>query len=453
MNQMRKPIKWQQLLKPAIAVLAPLLAWQLVTTSPSNAPEILAVGTTVSIYLVLVRLMGLRNRLIYSNKIVVAMAAVLVSSTALLPVSVGGAFLERHETRMANQVDSSDSETAGYAIFNPEAVGEDAESIRSGGMGPVLAEADGLYEALESSGAEYIDATEYETGNLATPAPVGYVRSMTVNTNWLSSNRLVGPDGNAVTVDADETDWVVLAPSKYRDSERQIREFFARARNGDSGYEGARQAQARYYGTDLKAQQNVEIRWIRDDQEIPSGNPEVFPNYGHMVRNPILQVITRKNSLPFDRFNSITGTAGSALKVPLAGASPEEVLQGLQPLLKKLELDDNLTKMMPAAIMGEPTSVEQRADIVGIESVPTMVIVALLLFFSIGSAGRLIYFVDRDFFVKVLVVAISVLVMSTAILAGAGLNPEPWEVVLPLLIGCAALALLSFSRSTPTGAR
>jgi hypothetical protein len=265
------------------------------------------------------------------------MAAVLISSSALLPASVGGALLEGHEIRMANQVNSSASETPAYAIFNPEAVGDDEESIKSGGLGPALAEADGLYEALETLGAEYVDATEYERGNLAAPVPTGYVRSSTVNTNWLSSNRLVGLDGNKVMVDADEADWVLLVPSKHRDSERQIREFFTRARNGDSGYEGARQAQSRYYGSKLTAWQNVKIKWIRDDQEIQTGNPEVFPEYGHAVRNPILQVITKKNSLPFDRLNSVTGTTGSALKVPLAGESTEEVLQGLRPLLESLE--------------------------------------------------------------------------------------------------------------------
>jgi hypothetical protein len=105
-------------------------------------------------------------------------------------------------------------------------------------------------------------------------------------------------------------------------------------------------------------------------------------------------------------------------------------------------MDDNLTNMTPVEIMGVSTVAEQSAGAVGNSSFPAMGVIVVLLLFSIATAGRISYTCDRAFFVKSSVVSMSVLIMSTAFLARADWNPEPWEVVAPLLLGCTTVVLV-----------
>lgn len=271
-------------------------------------------------------------------------------SSALLAFSLAAIILASNGLHQETQKEASKPVLTAdtHAVFSPELVGDDADVLQRGELGPALAEADGLYDHLEGRGAEYVDATEYEPDSLAAPRPAGSVTSVTVNANRLSTHPVKAADRSTVDIRPQESKWVVLVPLKYRDIEVQIHAFFTKTRNGDSDYEGARQAQVRYYGGALSPPQDVDIRWIDNNQEFDSDNPAVFPEYKNSITDPIIQVMTENNSLPFDRLNSITGGMGGALKVPLSGQAPEAVLAELKPVLVALNLDDNLTKLSPS---------------------------------------------------------------------------------------------------------
>lgn len=89
--------------------------------------------------------------------------------------------------------------------------------------------------------------------------------------------------------------------------------------------------------------QQIKIIWLANNQQIFSFNPEVFPPENNVIIDPIIQVVTEKNSLCADRANMMNGGGGSdPLKVRLIDRDTALTLKTLEPELQRLKLDDNL---------------------------------------------------------------------------------------------------------------
>ncbi len=236
----------------------------------------------------------------------------------------------------------------GYGIFYPTDVGNDLVEMETGGLGPTAAEVYGLYEILNASGAVYVDATAYEGDFMAAPIPPGAYRSMTVNVNYLSRFPVQASSGGPITVSEEDTDWVVLVPWRYHEQEDSIRAYFGCLRLGCGDRQGAVQVEKAIFGRSAPsgvATQSVAIVWMRD-QEVFSFDPLVDPDGASLVRDPIIQVMTRANSLGVDRMNMLTGTGGTALKVRLSNGDAARTLRDLEPTLRSLKLDDNLRHLV-----------------------------------------------------------------------------------------------------------
>ncbi len=232
--------------------------------------------------------------------------------------------------------------TDDLAVFSPEKVGNDVADIRSGGRGLTLVQGGPLYGQLQIVGVQYVDASDYSQEALKSPTARGYIRSITIDRNRLEKHPVLDIAGRPISVCACEADWVVIVPYKYASRAHEIEQFFIHARNGGSGMEGARQGEARIYHRPPRAEQSVRIKWSQTGQRVPTDDPSVFPSEGGEIRDPIIQVMTPKNSSPLDRSNAVTGTMSGALKVPVRPGQAAAQLGALQSVLTALHLQDNL---------------------------------------------------------------------------------------------------------------
>lgn len=230
----------------------------------------------------------------------------------------------------------------GYGIFYPGEVGNDLVEYETGGNATVAADVYDLYPLLNDRGALYVDASNYEPVALAESFPPGAYRSIEVNVNYLKRFPVRDDSGRTIQISEDTSDWVVLAPSRYRSQQTEILAYFQLLRTGSGSQQGAAQADQAVFGRPAPASvlhQKVSIIWTQDDQAVFSFNPLVNPDHGNNIVDPIIEVMTSANSVGFDRANMIGATA---LKVRLLDGDTVRTLQDLLPTLKRLKLDDNL---------------------------------------------------------------------------------------------------------------
>jgi putative ABC transport system permease protein len=229
----------------------------------------------------------------------------------------------------------------GYGIFYPGKVGNDLVELETGGNATVAAEVYDLYPLLDNRGALYVDANNFEPAALEAPAAY---RSIEVNVNYLKRFPLRDASGRTIVIGEDTSDWVVLAPSRYRSQQAAILAYFQMIRTGSASQEGAVQAEPAVFGRPAPAKvanQKVSVIWTQDDQAVFSFNPLVNPDHGNNIVDPFIQVMTSANSLGIDRANMIGG-GGSALKVRLLDGDTVTTQKDLLPTLQRLKLDDNL---------------------------------------------------------------------------------------------------------------
>jgi bacteriocin-associated integral membrane protein len=230
----------------------------------------------------------------------------------------------------------------GYGIFYPGEVGNDLVEFETGGNATVATEVYDLYPLLNDQGGLYVDASNYEPMALAESLPPGAYRSIVVNVNYLKQFPLRDDSGHPIVISEDTSDWVVLAPSRYRSQQAEILAYFQLLRTGSGSQEGAVQAEPAVFGRPAPASvahQHVSIIWTQDDQAVFSFNPLVNPDHGNNIVEPFIEVMTSANSLGIDRANMIGATA---LKIRLLDGNTATTLQDLLPTLKRLKLDDNL---------------------------------------------------------------------------------------------------------------
>lgn len=271
----------------------------------------------------------------------VAAVAIIVTASSIV-VELGQA--SASAARLGNW-----NRTSGYGIFYPTDTGRDLTEFQSGQPGPLTAEVYGLYPRLDRAGGLYVDASQYEPEALAQTTPAGQYRSLVVNPNYLDAFPIDDESGRPVRVSDSETDWVVLAPATLKPEKAKLLAYFEATRHGTPAVQGIGDAERSTFGRALPpavADQQVDIIWTKPQQGVFAFSPLVGPSTGNSISDPIVQVMTLGNSAGVDRENAITGSAGTALKVKLGGASTTEVLRDLQPLLRSEHLDDNLVHLV-----------------------------------------------------------------------------------------------------------
>ncbi|MGW5052655.1 hypothetical protein [Actinokineospora sp. NPDC004072] len=235
-----------------------------------------------------------------------------------------------------------------YAIFYPRLLGDDQQEFETGGDASSVAEARGLYPVLEAAGALYVDSVNYQAGAPVDPSSPWPAPPIRVNSNYLERYPVLDEARRPITVADDEQAWVVLVPERFKAHEARYRELFQTMRTGGRGITGAVQAQARIVGErapERFADQEIRIIWTASGQEVFSFDPEVNPERGNMITDPVVEVMTPGNSLPVDRLNAVTGGLDTGMKVRVDG-DPAAVQAELAPLLRDLGLDDNLRHLV-----------------------------------------------------------------------------------------------------------
>ncbi|MEO6501313.1 MAG: hypothetical protein ABIQ09_05325 [Jatrophihabitantaceae bacterium] len=268
-------------------------------------------------------------------KVLCGVTAVLVGATVWAQYAAA----QQEINRLGNWSTTSD-----YGIFYPTSVGNDLIAAQSDQAGATYTEAVKLYPMLNSRGALYVDATQFSS--VIAPAqssgtPV--YKSLTVNPNYLSVYPVRGADGRSITVSEQTSDWLLLVPARYHGQEVAIRSFFQDQRKS------AYQAEAALFGgrpSMVVQNQQLRILWTADGQQAFSFDPDVEPNNGNRIKDPIMQVATLQNSLGIDRANAITGGANTALKVHLQQSDAAATLRELRPTLVQLGLDQQLTHLV-----------------------------------------------------------------------------------------------------------
>lgn len=231
-----------------------------------------------------------------------------------------------------------------YGVFYPVKVGNDLEDIQKGSPKTTAAEVTGLYPILNQMGAVYINAGSYEQRALLLNREFEGVRSISANLNYLHEFTVYDAQKNPVKISEDTSDLILLVPEKYRSNEKDILDYFKKTRKSRA------EADENLFKVEIPdsvRNQQVKIIWIANGQKIFSFNPDVFRSESNMIVDPIIQVITEKNSLVADKANMMTGGGGrDPLKVKLINRDSEETLKTLEPELKRLKLDDNLTSLV-----------------------------------------------------------------------------------------------------------
>ena len=227
-----------------------------------------------------------------------------------------------------------------YGIIYPVHVGK--------GMGDLMYTFDlrlrgELYPILNKMNSILINSHEYEEEALIRNKNWNGIRSIKVNNNYLQEYPVYDVKKNPIHITEDTKDWILLVPEKYRDKEKDIRNYFEesrkrRAKNDQDYYKREVQPHMK--------NQKVEIVWLENNQRIFSFNPEVFPKEDNVILDPIIEVVTEHNSLLTDRDTILGGGPRDPLKIRLINRDTSKTYKKLEPELKRLELDDNLKHLI-----------------------------------------------------------------------------------------------------------
>ncbi|WP_224389121.1 hypothetical protein [Pseudonocardia sp. ICBG1293] len=229
---------------------------------------------------------------------------------------------ESNQLNKQEQLASSWSGNRDYAIFYPRLVGHDFVELTSGGNSSSIAEARDLYPILDSHGALFVESSKFENPQELMKSPSAPLPpALRVNTNYLARYPISDESGKAISISPNEKRWVVAVPAQYKPYASAIEKMTLASRNSNSERQGSIQAESKIVGpTPIGyAPQQARIIWTAPGQQVYSFNQNVNPEAGNMITDPVVEVITPANSLTIDRFNSITGSIGTALKVKVDG--------------------------------------------------------------------------------------------------------------------------------------
>ncbi len=223
-----------------------------------------------------------------------------------------------------------------YGMFYPLTVGDDLEDVKHGAYKMTVAQVTGLYPLLNQAGALYINAGDYEQRSLLLNRD--NLRSIKVNLNYLNEFPVYDTQGQPVQLSEDRSDAILLVPDKYRAHEQTILDTFKKKRK--SRIEGD-EFLFKVPVTDRMKNQQLNIIWIANGQNLFSFNTEVFPSENNIIVDPIIEVITEQNSLVADKANMMSGGGRDPLKVKLIDRDTQKTYEFWEPELKRLKLNDN----------------------------------------------------------------------------------------------------------------
>ncbi|WP_179030791.1 DUF1430 domain-containing protein [Paenibacillus kribbensis] len=200
-----------------------------------------------------------------------------------------------------------------------------------------------LYFLLNKMGGILINSLSYEESDLILNRNWKGIRSIKVNSNYLREFPVIDIHNKPVHVSEDMSNWLLLVPEKYSTKEKEILSFFQGARK--SNMINDQEFYKKVIPGSIK-KQKIEIKWLKDNQSIFSFNPEVFPSENNMIIDPVIEVVTEKNSLMTDRDAVLGQGPGDPMKIKLINRDLILTYKLLEPQLKKLKLDDNLKHLI-----------------------------------------------------------------------------------------------------------
>jgi putative ABC transport system permease protein len=230
-----------------------------------------------------------------------------------------------------------------FALFYPVQIGYDQEDLENNLKESTSIINGELYQILNEMGSVLINARSYEETALLLDKDYTGIRSIKVNKNYLQEFPVYDKNNKKIDVFENSEDWILLVPEKYYNKKNVIMDFFKKDRIDSMEYE--EDFYKKEVPTSIK-NQKIKIIWTANNQKIFSFNPDVFTVENNVILDPVIQVITDKNSLLTDR-DSILGNGGTdPLKIKLINGDTTLTYNKLKPYLKQLKLDDNLIHLI-----------------------------------------------------------------------------------------------------------
>ncbi len=261
-----------------------------------------------------------------------------------------------------------------YGVFCPINVGEDLtfeeETLMDFTVGSKL------YSKLNKMGTLYIDARDYDDSHdrfIDNPNPI---KIITANPNYLNKFPLYDNKGNKILVSEDEKDAVLIIPESLKGSESSIKKSFYMSLKGDLEYEKENNV------ISLDYIPKIRVILSQNDQYIFSFNSNISLETNG-IKDPIISVITEKNSFSCSRIGNYGNGYSDPRKIPLT-KSAKDTYKTLHPILKKYKLDDNFTRLVSIANLNteELASLKLSFKIAVTQALISIIIVLIILYQS-----------------------------------------------------------------------
>lgn len=275
------------------------------------------------------------NLIIFLNKffkIILSIIIILISMSVITTFS--------KTTKLINNLNNWDK-SSDYGMFYPLNIGEDNEIFKTTPYKFFAQLSNELYPILNDNGSILIESRSYEDETLKyyKENNMNVLLTLKINPNYLNEFPIYDINNNAISISEDETNTILLIPEKYKENEQEILSEMRFYRNAQYEYE--EEVLLNEISPEIK-NQDIQIIWIENDQKIFSFNSEVSKDDNNLISNPIVEVITLSNSVTCDR-NTILGNGiTDPLKIKLIDKNPKKTYDKLIPILKELNLDDNL---------------------------------------------------------------------------------------------------------------
>ena len=230
-----------------------------------------------------------------------------------------------------------------YGIFYPYYIGFDM-SIEEEKDCEITIGQD-LYPYLNSNGALFVDATQYEqefqkiNGNTSSE----WQFNVSVNPNYLRTFPLYDIEGKQIQISDDEKDLFFLVPEKYSSYEQEIVTYYKNMQVDKID------TSRNYYGIncDSLKNQDIHIIWMKDNQGIFGFSTRVIANEEGYIMDTVIHVVTEKNSTVLDRIGILGKGDLDPLKVYVGNYdNSNETYNSLSTMLQELNLADNLKNMV-----------------------------------------------------------------------------------------------------------
>jgi bacteriocin-associated integral membrane protein len=226
-----------------------------------------------------------------------------------------------------------------FGVFYPVNIGYDSVDFQNGSTQFIRTTTNYLYPLLNQMGSVLVNARSYETTALELDQNYEGHRSLSVNPNYLNEFPVHDDKGQMINISENETDWIILVPERLKGQQQEILSFFQTERKQRVKFD------KQTLGVDVPetvASPKIRIIWTTDGQEVFSFNTDVYPQNNNNILDPIIQVVTLKNSLLGDRDAILGGGSTDPLKVKLIDGDTQKTYMSMKSSLRQLKLDDNL---------------------------------------------------------------------------------------------------------------